>query len=63
MTTPDLIQELREYLDLQPITCENIGAIRRRLLVPWESAWNGIVRDETAKREEKAMDRSPNSER
>ena len=32
----------------------NIGDIRRSLFVPWESQWNGWVRDETASREGQA---------
>jgi hypothetical protein len=43
--------ELRAYLDTLTITGDTIGDIRRRCFVPWESEWNGIVRDETAKRE------------
>ena len=46
-----LMDELRAYLDQQTITGENIGDIRRSCFVPWDSRWNGIVRDETAKRE------------
>lgn len=44
-------KELVAYLAAQVITRENIGDIRRRCFVPWDSAWNAIVRDETAKRE------------
>ena len=46
-----LVIELRAYLDTLTITGDNIGDIRRSLFVPWESAWNGWVRDETAARE------------
>jgi len=54
---PSLVQvylsrELCAYLDTLTITSENIGAIRRACFVPWNSEWNGIVRDETAKREQ-----------
>ena len=27
----------------------NIGSVRRALMVPWDSAWNALVRDWTAK--------------
>jgi hypothetical protein len=47
----NLQHELRVYLDTLTITSDNIGDIRRSLFVPWDSAWNGIVRDETAARE------------
>lgn len=43
--------ELITYLDSQNITSENIGGIRRACFVPWDSAWNAFVRDETARRE------------
>lgn len=46
-----LHQELIKWLDIQIITSENIGDIRRMAFVPWDSAWNGLVRDETAQRE------------
>jgi len=46
--------ELEGYLDTLTITSDTIGDIRRSLLMPWDSAWNGVVRDETAKRERKA---------
>lgn len=45
--------ELRVYLDTLSITGDNIGDIRRSLFVPWESSWNGWVRDETAAREQR----------
>jgi hypothetical protein len=48
-----LRHELCAYLDSLTITGENIGDIRRSCFVPWDSAWNGIVRDETAEREVK----------
>ena len=43
--------ELRQWLNAQDITSENIGEIRRSLMVPWDSGWNALVRDETAERE------------
>ena len=46
-----LVVELREYLDKIAITPNNIGEVRRLCFVPWDSEWNGLVRDETAKRE------------
>lgn len=46
-----LLHELRTYLDTLTITGENIGEIRRACFVPWDSPWNGLVRDETATRE------------
>lgn len=51
-----LINELRDYLDSQEITSDNIGNMRRQLFVPWHSEWNGIVRDETAARENKPLE-------
>ena len=51
----DLRREMRVYLDAQVITGDTIGDIRRSLFVPWESAWNGWVRDETAAREGKGV--------
>lgn len=47
----ELHQELIAWLDTQKINSDNIGEIRRSLFVPWDSKWNGIVRDETAARE------------
>ena len=46
-----LHRELTAYLDGLVMTGENIGDIRRSLFLPWDSAWNGIVRDDTARRE------------
>jgi hypothetical protein len=46
-----LLVELRTYLDTLSITSDNIGGIRRSLFFPWDSMWNGWVRDETASRE------------
>lgn len=54
----NLKQELIDYLNTQRVTPENIGDFRRSLFVPWESEWNGIVRDETAARE-KSTDKIP----
>lgn len=53
-TEPAMLKDLRTYLDMQTITSENIGKFRRWLFLPWESQWNGWVRDETAARENKA---------
>jgi hypothetical protein len=47
----ELTTEMAAYLDSLTITSDNIGDIRRSCFVPWQSRWNGIVRDETAKRE------------
>jgi hypothetical protein len=47
----DMQSELRRHLDGLQVTSENIGDTRRKLFVPWNSRWNSIVRDETAKRE------------
>jgi hypothetical protein len=49
----DLVSELVHYLDGLRITSDNIGQIRRECFVSWSSAYNGIVRDETAAREGK----------
>lgn len=49
----DLLIELRKHLDGLTITSDNIGDIRRRLFFPFDSMWNGWVRDETAVRENK----------
>jgi hypothetical protein len=46
-----LLPELQAYLDTLTITGDTIGDIRRACFVPWDSQWNGIVRDETAQRE------------
>ena len=54
-----LINELRDYLDSQEITSDNIGNMRRQLFVPWHSEWNGIVRDETAVRENNSLTNTP----
>lgn len=51
-----LKHELAAYLDGLVITGENIGDIRRSCFVPWDSAWNGIVREETASRERRSHD-------
>jgi hypothetical protein len=47
----ELRQQLIVYLDSLVITSNNIGDIRRSCFMPWDSAWNAIVRDETAQRE------------
>lgn len=46
-----LIDQLRHYLDSKTIDRDNIGAFRERLFMPFNTVWNSIVRDETAKRE------------
>jgi hypothetical protein len=57
-TTMNLRQELADWLDTQIITGDNIGDVRRACFVPWDSQWNGVVRDETAAREGKPPRRS-----
>jgi RyR domain-containing protein len=47
----DLLEELRRWLDEQTITPGNIDDIRRQCCMPWSSAWNMRVREETANRE------------
>lgn len=47
----NLKRELRNWLKTQTVTSANIGEIRAQCFVPWVSEWNGIVRDETALRE------------
>ena len=47
----DLRREMQTYLRTLTITSDNIGGIRRLLFVPWDSQWNGWVRDDTAARE------------
>ena len=59
---PNMKQELTEWLDKVAITSDNIGQIRRECFVPWDSEWNGIVRDETAARENKMKPTSTASE-
>ena len=49
--------ELRQWLNSHDIHGDNIGSIRRQCFMPWDSAWNALVRDETAARE-----KSPNSD-
>ena len=44
-------RELRDYLDTLDITSDNIGSIRASLFIHCNDDWNGIVRDETAIRE------------
>lgn len=49
-----MLSDLRKYLDVNfIITSSNIGCIRRKLLMPFDCEWNGIVRKETAARENK----------
>lgn len=47
----ELTKGLSLYLDELKITSDNIGDIRRSLMMPWNCHWNSIVRDETATRE------------
>lgn len=46
-------EQLTRYLDGldRPITGDNIGQIRRDLMMPFDCEWNAWVRDETAARE------------
>jgi hypothetical protein len=46
-----LYAELIRWLDQRHITSDSIGSIRRRVLLPWASEWNEIVRQETKARE------------
>ena len=46
-----LRRELQTHLDTIHIDGSNIGEIRHSLFLPWDSSWNGWVRDETASRE------------
>jgi hypothetical protein len=48
-----LYAELVQWLDQQHITSDSIGSIRRRVLLPWATEWNEIVRQETKAREQK----------
>ncbi len=43
--------ELRQWLNSQDINVNTIGSIRRQCFMPWDSSWNSLVRNETAKRE------------
>ena len=53
----DVRRELRAYLDGLTITSDNIGEIRRSLLMPFDWQWNGWVREDTADRENKSAAR------
>lgn len=53
--------ELRGWLRTQVVNGDTIGGIRRSLFMPWDSGWNGIVRDETAKVEVSGGARLPAS--
>lgn len=44
-------KELCAWLDKQMIHSENIGIVRNSCMLPFDSEWNGIVREETATRE------------
>lgn len=57
-----MVNDLKTYLDTLVITSDNIGDIRRQCFVPWDSKWNGIVRDETAKRERPTLYRVVNTD-
>jgi NTP pyrophosphatase (non-canonical NTP hydrolase) len=59
LSPPREVVELRAYLDTLIITSDNIGDIRRSLFFPWDSRWNGWVRDETAARENVTLPASP----
>lgn len=52
----NLISELEAYLDGITINGDTIGNIRRSCFVPWDSEWNGIVRDLTAQREKSVVE-------
>ena len=47
----EMIDQLCQWLNSQTINGDTIGNIRRQCFMPFDCAWNGIVRDETAKRE------------
>lgn len=49
---PELHIRLRAHLDTLTINSNTIGGIRASLLLPFACEWNGLVRDETAKREQ-----------
>lgn len=51
--TDALVALLQFVLNRTEITSENIGSIRRELFLEKECLWNGIVREETALRENK----------
>lgn len=57
-----LLREMQAYLGRLTITGDNIGDIRRSLFMPFDSSWNGLVRDETAKRELPAPPFAPSKE-
>lgn len=42
--------ELRQWLDNQRITSDNVTAIKVQLCMPWASEWNALVRSETNRR-------------
>lgn len=56
---PALHIQLRAYLDTLTINQNTIGSIRARLLLPFSCDWNGLVRDETAAREQCVPDDAP----
>lgn len=59
----ELLKGLRAYLDSQVINGDTIGSIRRDCFMPWDCFWNGIVRDETAKRERRPPGSEPTLKR
>jgi hypothetical protein len=48
---PELMRSMEAYLDTIRITPKNIGRIREKLFLPFDTAWNAAVRDMTAARE------------
>ncbi len=51
-----LRDELRRYLSTMVVHRDNIGRIRCDLFMPFDSVWNGLVRDETAAVEQRMED-------
>ncbi len=49
--TEAMHKKLCVHLNDCMITSENIGSVRRSLFLPFDCEWNGVVRDETAARE------------
>lgn len=45
-----MLIQLKLWLDNQTITLDNFEGIRNQLILPFNCAWNGIVRDEMSKR-------------
>lgn len=61
-TQKEQLEGLRKYLDSIEINSNTIGDIRRRLMMPWDADWNGIVRDETPSREKPAPEATPETQ-